>query len=150
MAPPANSRACRVADCGNLATLAGLCDLHASEDRTSRENRDMALRLLHFGQVEGRCPADKKLRSELDDLREWWFRACNSVNTGSQDEVLLDEAEYALEWCIRLAEQIGLAELSLRAGDSVPVSLQSTSRWVWERFTNLEAGLASNGVSRRG
>jgi hypothetical protein len=61
----------------------------------------------------------------------------------------LDEAEYALEWCIALAQEIVAAEYRLRNGLGISdLRLDFTRRWVWERFSNLEAGLRSNGLTR--
>jgi len=59
-----------------------------------------------------------------------------------------DEADYAAEWCIALAQEIVEAERAVIAGKSIPVSFTLTGEWVWERFRNLEAGLRSNGASR--
>ena len=80
----------------------------------------------------------------------WWNRACGVVQSQYGTELMpLDEAEYACEWCIALAQEIVDAEIAVRAGKRIPDSLEATRFWVWERFKFLETGLRSNGLPRR-
>lgn len=89
---------------------------------------------------------NEELRDELLRLITWWHRACNAVNYGRKDPVLRNEAEYAVEWCIALAQEISDAELAFRNGESPSPALAVTRVWVWDRFRNLEEGLVSNGI----
>lgn len=139
---------CSQSDCDEPLQFAGLCSEHYAEQQEKRQQRDAAVRALHRGDVEGGLPHDPELREELQRLRQWWDKACFSVNHQIQDKVLLDEAEYAIEWCISLAQEIVLAEKASRAGEPRPYTFAATREWVWRRFSNLEAGLMSNGVTR--
>jgi hypothetical protein len=75
-----------------------------------------------------------------------WFIQYGKISR--KDEVLSDEAEYAIEWCIALAKEIVDAEIAFRKGTPSSYSLESTREWVWERFHNLEKGIMSNGIKR--
>lgn len=134
--------------CEEPPYLGGLCREHHAEYTEKQQKREAACKALHFCLVGGRLPDDPTLRDELLKLRKWWDRACSSVNGQIQDKVLLDEAKYAVEWCIALAQEIVQAEEAMRDGRPVSYSLQATREWVWDRFSNLEAGLMSNGIKR--
>jgi hypothetical protein len=60
----------------------------------------------------------------------------------------LDEADYATDWCIALAEEIVKAQRQVKAGKEIPTSFDLTRQWVWQRLQNLDAGLHSNGTQR--
>jgi hypothetical protein len=75
---------------------------------------------------------------------------CHVLNHNATDDALADEAEFAKDWCIVLAEEIVLSEKAYLNGDNKSrPELQYTRDWVWERFRNLGAGLMSNGVRRK-
>jgi len=139
---------CSHAHCEEPLKFSGLCSEHFEEQQEKRRRRDAALQALHYGEIDGRLPDDLKLRDELQQLRSWWDRACFSVNQQIQDSILQDEAQYAVEWCISLAQEIVVAELASRSGQPDPSAFISTRDWVWKRFSNLQAGYMSNGVKR--
>ena len=139
---------CSVGTCTEPPYLGGLCKEHSDDRALKERRRDAALNALHMGEVEGRLPDDPELREELLRLQTWWGRACDSVNHERENELLKDEAPYAIEWCISLAAEIVVAEIAIRQRNDVPYTLQATRYWVWERFSNLEKGLMSNGVER--
>ena len=60
----------------------------------------------------------------------------------------LDEAEYATEWCISLAQEIVDAQRALTAGTSFQSRWELNAHRFVERLENLEAGLTSNGMPR--
>ena len=126
----------------------GLCDEHYEENQRKKLRRDAATGTLHSGVIDGRLPDNTALREELFRIRKWWFRACDSINNKNEDKVLRDEAEYALEWCIAIVQEIIEEELATRRGTSVNILSHEIKRIAWERFENLEAGLMSNGVVR--
>jgi len=128
--------------------LGGLCQDHYEEDNEKRRRRKDALNALHMAQIEGRLPENPELRKELFQIRKWFFRACTALQHNREDEILLDEARYAFEWCISLAQEIVDAEIAFRNGEPPLSSLESVREWVWDRFRNLEKGLMSNGVKR--
>ncbi len=98
---------CSVSGCIDAPYLAGLCEKHYKEHSQRTHHRDVAIQTLHTGTVEGRLPDEPSLREELSKLREWWDRACRVVQSQRDAEFMpLDEAEYALEWCISLAQEI--------------------------------------------
>ena len=140
---------CSYDGCEEPSHLGRLCEEHHANSEKNKRLREAALNALHSGMVGDRLPDDAVLKEELMRLRKWWDRACNSINYQVQDEVLFDEAKYAIEWCISLAQEIVMAEQAKRVGEEVACSLQATRAWVWERFSNLESGLMSNGINRR-
>jgi hypothetical protein len=143
------NRTCRERDCFEAPYLGGLCRMHHEEELLRKKRRDAAIQALHSGEVDDRLPDDQALREELLRLGDWWNRACSAVRTKHNGEFMpLDEAEYAMEWCISLAEEIIEAEMSLRAGKPISDKLAATQFCVWERLRNLEAGLRSNGLPR--
>ena len=91
------------------------------------------------------------MREELEKLAKWWYRACDAINYERQDEILQDEAESAVEWCIQIAIELVTEEKLHRSGSSTS-SLDSqgaiNKQVFWERFHNLESGLRSNGVTK--
>lgn len=144
-----NERECRQYKCSQPLYLGGLCEKHHEESVAEDCRRSAALDALFTGLVGGCSPNDPGLRDELARLQGWWHRVCNSVNYGREDEVLREEAHAAVEWCVALSKEIVAAELTLRKGGTVSLSLHATREWVWHRFSSLEAGLMSNGVKRR-
>ena len=140
---------CSVSKCDEPAFLGGMCRKHDEERTIREERRRAALAALHTATVENRLPDDLNLRAELFRLREWWFRACEAVQQQrSVGPLPFDEAEYAGEWCIALAQELVDAELALRSGRKPDSKLDYARLWVWKRFENLEAGLMSNCIPR--
>lgn len=89
------------------------------------------------------------MRDESWRARDWWFDVCNHVNSEREHPVLRDETEYAVSWCIALAEHIIDEERDVRAGKQAGAEThQYRRRHFWERFQNLSRGLMSNGVAR--
>ncbi len=140
---------CREYKCSTPPYLGGLCKEHHAERTERHRRRDAALTALETVTIEGSLPKNPELRDELLKIRGWWDRACSSVRSKRKDEVLWDEAEDAIGWCIALAQEIVDAEIAFRTGKQPSISLEGTRHWVWDRFNNLEAGLRSNGVKRR-
>lgn len=145
---PKRTPVCSQSDCEEPPQFSGLCREHYEEQQENRRRREAALQALHYGQIDGRLPDDLELRDELQQLRSWWDRACFSVNHQVQDSILQDEAQYAVEWCISLAQEIVAAEQASRAGQPDLSTFTITREWVWKRFSNLQAGYMSNGVKR--
>lgn len=141
-------RKCAKHGCSEPPYLGGLCKEHHDERSQKEHCRDSALNALHRATIDGRLPENTELRDELSRLRIWWDRACSTVNHSKKDEILADEAQDAVEWCIALAQEIVDAEVAFRSGNIPSASLSSTRHWVWDRFSNLEKGLMSNGVKR--
>jgi hypothetical protein len=142
-------RTCAIYDCSNQPYLGALCKKHYEEKRLKSERRETAIRALHLGTIDDRLPDDKSLRDELSRLRKWWDRACSVLHANEGTDLMpLEEAKFAIEWCISLAQEIIDAELAYRSGNQVRDSLGLTREWVWERFRNFEAGLSSNGDKR--
>jgi len=142
-------RKCLESGCLEPPFLGGLCKQHHEEEAEKSRRRTAAINALHTAVIEGRILDNLELRDELMQIRKWWDRACHSVNYNIKDEVLADEAKYAIEWCISLSQEIVDAEIAFRAGNNPSRQLEATREWVWERFHNLEAGLMSNGVKRQ-
>jgi hypothetical protein len=142
-------RTCNVYDCTNEPHSGGLCKKHYKEESFKHERRERAIQTLHIGTIDDHLPVDKSLGDELSRLCKWWDRACLVLQTNRGTELIpTEEAQYALEWCISLAQEIIDAEIAIRSGKKVSISLNLTREWVWNRFKNLEAGLASNGLKR--
>ena len=142
-------RYCKAPGCNKPLYLGGLCKRHDAEDAAKARRRSDALALLHTSSLDNEPLHMPELREELYRLQKWWWRVCSSLQLQQVDPVLQDEAEYALEWCIALAQEIADADRSLHnEGAAKTPNLEQTRHWVWERFANLEKGLMSNGVKR--
>jgi hypothetical protein len=143
---------CRAYDCEEPPYLGGLCEKHHEEKSKKERRRNAAIDALHYLTIDGEYLENSSLQEKLLNIKKWWDRACISVNHRITDNILLDEANYALEWCIALAQEIVDAELAYRKNKDVPENLQyvlqHTEDMVLDRFKNLEAGLMSNGVAR--
>lgn len=145
---PKRKMSCKQPRCGDPAEIMGYCRAHYDEHLEDERLRGEAVRALHSGLIDGHVLANDTLRTELLAIQKWWRVACDAVNYDRDDTVLKDEAPYALEWCISLAKEIVLADEALLKGDRPDHSLEYTKAWVYDRFSNLEAGLMSNGVKR--
>ena len=141
-------RECTKNRCSEAPYIGELCKKHYEEELAKEPRRKAALKALHTGKINGYFPENPELRDELFRLRKWWNRSCDVVNYNRKDDVLSDEAQYATDWCIALAQEIVDAEIAFRNGDAPSISLESTREWVWERFHNLEMGLMSNAIKR--
>ena len=129
--------------------MGGLCKEHHEENVLRREREEAARHTLETGTVDGRLPEDLELREELMQLRDRFFRARSVyLSRHGSGEMPLDEAEYAISWCVSLAQEIRVAEIAHREGRKPDSSLEYTRFWVWDRFRNLEAGRRSNGLPR--
>jgi hypothetical protein len=125
----------------------GLCKEH--HDLAKRRLREEALDLLHRYKVDGSALTKPEARDEHTRLEPWWTRACRAINFNRVDDVLQDEAEYAVEWCIAIATSLVEEERLFRQGIAHDPTKNVYRDDVWARFSNLEAGLMSNGVPRR-
>lgn len=126
-----------------------LCEGHYEEERARRQRREDALGALHTAMIDGRLADEPSLRDELLRLREWWFKACDVVQSNRErDGMPADEAEYALEWCISAAQGIIDDERALRSGRQTDSMSIHRRAWVWERLGVLARGLCSNGLPR--
>ena len=135
-------------DCAERPYLGGYCQQHHEErERAERLRRD-ALDALSRATVDETPFTQPEYREEVLRVSKWWDRACSVTRSaGFKDAVLGDEAQYAIGWCIQLAEQLVLAERAARSGSKVnELQLDAVRGWVWERFTHLERGLRSNGT----
>lgn len=140
---------CGVHRCTEPPYLGGLCEAHAEQDRIKKQRRDIAIDALHFGVIDAALPSNPAYRDDFSRLCSWWDAACHSVRHSIPHKVLRDEAEYAMEWCIALAQDIIDAERAFRSGAPYDSTLLDHKRKLtWERFANLERGLMSNGVER--
>lgn len=140
---------CRKDGCVEPPHLGGLCKEHHEKYAAQENRKQAAIEALHHGKINGIYLKSQELHKELEKVRKWWHRACDAVNYRREDEILRDEAEYALEWCIALAQEVVDAEVSLRGGKETAEPFSFKQTWVWERFENLEKGLMSNGIERR-
>jgi hypothetical protein len=140
---------CKATGCHKPPHLGGLCEQHHREDQAKARRRNEAVDLLFQGIVDNDALRTAVLREELDRMQRWWERASRELRSPGTDAVFGNEAEFAIEWCIILAQEMVEAERAARNGNSPTSSqLESTRQWVWERFRNLECGLLSNGVPR--
>ena len=142
-------KTCSKFRCDNPVYMFGLCKDHHEKAEEDKHRLETAIQALFFSVIDGSLPKNLELREELFRIQKWWHRACDAVNFDRKDEVLLDDAQYAVEWCIALAKEIVDAEIAFRNGTPPSYSLEDTRTWVWERFHNLEKGLMSNGLKRQ-
>jgi hypothetical protein len=142
-------KTCRHIQCDDELYLGGFCQAHHDESERQRIRRKDAINALHNLSIDGRLPDAPTLREELHRIGNWWQRACVSVQQKISSELLpYDEASYALEWCIALAQEIVDAERAFRTGAAIGGGYDATREWVWDRFNFLEQGLSSNGMPR--
>lgn len=134
--------------CHEPPHIGGRCSKHHEEQKRKQRDREDALEALNNVKVDGSSPSNSSLQEQLFDIRKWWFRACDALAYRRTDSILRDEAEYAQEWCIALAKEIVTAERAVRSGKGPDFMLEHTSKMVYERFSNMEKGLMSNGVPR--
>ena len=128
--------------------MGGLCKEHHEEDLAEKRSREDALRLLHESKVDGSHLSNEETLTEYLRLVRWWDRACRARNFDRFDDVLQDEAEYAIEWCIAISTSLVEEERLFRKGLKSDPMLKHYREDIWTRFHNLEAGLMSNGVRR--
>jgi len=144
-----HKKACRAAGCTAPLHLAELCATHYNEHEERARLRDTAVSTLHSGLIDGDMVGDESLRHGLDALCRKWQTACFVVQMEQGTAPMpLDEADFAVEWCITLAEDIVKAQRQLSNGMPAAQLHLPNHDWVWERFRNLEAGLRSNGTPR--
>lgn len=143
-------RKCREPDCDEPLYLGGFCKEHHEEDLKRAELRDAAVDLLHKGIVDKSEVTGDEVRAELLELRPRWWRVCEVLQSDrGKPDMPLDEAFYAQEWCVTLAQQLVEAERAIRSGQKqLPHRYPHDQLWV--RLHNLEAGLMSNGLPRHG
>jgi hypothetical protein len=112
--------------------------------------RETAIELLHTGMLDRRIVESSALREELRCAQEWWHKACTAINEGRKDPVLQEEAQFALEWCIGIAQKLIEQELAARNGTILPNAseLEICKAIQWRKFAMLEAGFMSNGIKR--
>ena len=143
-------RICRISGCVRDPFLGGLCEEHHRQEQRRQQRRSEAVNALHSGTVDGVIPTDPTIAEQLDRIRVYWDRACYVLHSQRGTVTMpLDEADYATEWCIALAQEIVDAQHAVSSGRPIPSSLALTGQWVWERFHNLDAGLCSNGILRK-
>jgi len=107
------------------------------------------VQLLHKSILDDQVLQNPDLRAELSRLQSYWRTACDvMIYKADIPNMPAEEAEYASDWCIRLAEEIVDAERAFRSGRRPSGGLDSCRHWVWERFENLDRGLMSNGIPR--
>jgi hypothetical protein len=140
---------CKQSHCHEPADNTGFCKRHFDEDNLNSKRRTEAIEVLHFGKINGHKIQSPELLSEYSQIERWWSRACIANNFGTTDSILKDEVEYALEWCISLAQIIVQEELEFRISGKYMNTNNYIRSEVWSRFKNLQAGLMSNGISRK-
>jgi hypothetical protein len=140
---------CARLHCYERPFLGGLCERHHDEAERKRLRYDTALVALNTGRIDDEPVGEGALRDEFWRLRDWWSAVCNSMTSNREHPVLRNETEYAVSWCISLAEYIVDEERDRRAGkEDAARAHQYLRRDLWERFENLERGLMSNGIAR--
>ena len=138
-------------DCSEPPFLGGYCKEHHEERAHAEREQNEARILIRESTVDGSPVSDAALKEELMRLQFWWYDAVDALRFHSEKRVPKEEAEYALSWCLSLAKEIVKTERLRRQCDQAdPYALLAARLWVWERFKNLEAGLRSNGLPRKG
>jgi hypothetical protein len=139
---------CNVSSCEEIPYLAGRCKVHHEEQRANELARNAAIESLRSLQIDGKFPSKPNLKDELFKVSQWWDKAWMAQRLSRQDSILLDETKYATEWCIALANLISQEERDFLDGREPNATTTHLKKITWERFTNLEAGLLSNGIKR--
>ncbi len=143
-------KTCSEPRCEEPPFLGALCNAHHEERQDLRRREDAATNFLHTGVIDSQAPLHPELREEYQQLSKWWTRVCEAAQTRHNAlHMPAEEANYAISWCKSIAQIIIEAELIFRAGKEIPLLLKALREPYWERFRNLEAGHASNGLPRR-
>lgn len=141
---------CFEGNCTEPAALAALCLVHYKRHELRERARSCAVDALHEGVPYAAEVGVANFAQEFRSLQRWWWRACDGVNCKRSHEKLpLEEAPYAVEWCISLAVELLEAMRLVSSSGEPPARLADTRSWVWDRFWNLEEGRSSNGQPRR-
>ena len=141
-------RTCRKHRCEDEPYLGGLCRKHHDEQAELRRRDDDGRTLLDRYTVDGSVVGTQTLEEELDRIRQYWSDSCRAVQQQRDIGVIpLEEAEYAITWCIRIASGIVDDERAARKDPSTKGTIEMR-RHFWERFDFLEQGLHSNGTTR--
>lgn len=141
-------RTCYHYRCKEQPVLGGLCQEHYDEDMAKQKARDEAISTLQSWHVDGSRITHPELLVEIKKASDWWDRATRALHFNNQDEILLDETQYAPEWCIAIAGVIAQQERKHRQGNGLDAYDQQVKQFSWDRFEALSAGLMSNGVAR--
>jgi hypothetical protein len=139
---------CRMNHCNKEPHSLGLCKEHYEQYIRDKNLQEEAIEALHKAHIDGALPTNPAIREQLFEIRKWWLKACDALNHNRTDDVLCDETEYALDWCISLAKEIIAAERALNSGQQPSHLLEQTSKQVYQKFSNLEKGLMSNSLAR--
>ncbi len=140
---------CRRLHCGAPVVQFGLCERHHHEAEAESRRHDEAVTALHSGMIDGEYLSAGTLRDEFWRARDWWFQVCEAVNSEREHQLLHDETQYAVSWCIAIAAHIIDEARDMRAGKPGGTDAHNyLRRPYWERFENLSRGLMSNGIER--
>jgi hypothetical protein len=135
--------------CNDQPFMAGLCKQHYNESIQKEARRQAGLEALNRTVVDGQIITAGPLREGLYRIQKWWSEVCSADTSGHEHPVLKDDTSCAVDWCIGIAEYIVNEERHLRAGGKGDMSSYKYQRdRLWERFSNLERGLMSNGLVR--
>ena len=134
--------------CEEAPYLGGLCKAHHDERRVGEKEREEALETLRTFSVQGERPTKEGLFEELKKANHWLEKAYFAIRCNKNDEILKDETQVAPEWCITISKAIINEEIAYRGGKEPDLTLSHLKKLSWKRFSNLEAGLMSNGVKR--
>jgi hypothetical protein len=142
-------RTCIVDNCPEEPYRRGRCKSHHDESEREMARRNVAIDALNKSTVDDRLLDDLALREELYRLQKRWRDAQRVLESRRGTAAMpLDEAQYAVDWCITLAQEIVDADAALRSGQEVSYLFTHWRKEVWEQLDNLEAGLMSNGHPR--
>lgn len=143
-------RICFEGNCTEAAALTGLCLVHYERRELRERARTDAVDAVHEGVPYTADAGVANLAQEFRSLQRWWWRACDGVNyKRSHEKLPLEEAPYAVDWCISLAVELLEAMRLVSSGGEPHARLVATRSWVWDRFWNLQEGRFSNGQPRR-
>ncbi len=144
------SKNCRKLHCYRpSASPGGLCQQHIDEETIRHQRREVAISVLHTGSYNEQYMIEEPFIEEWKRVRRWWHQACDAYNNQRTHPVLHDETEYALDWCVGIAQELIDAQRDVRAGKQGDTpTRQYVREQFWERFENMEKGLMSNGIAR--
>ena len=115
----------------------------------NKQRHDDAVHALNFLKVDGSIITNLAILDDMDKLRKWWNLACDSVTRDKPHRMLGVEDEYVLDYCINLTKELIDAERAYRSNQAFEeTTLKAIRQMTWEKFVNLENGLASNGEIR--
>ena len=136
----AKIKTCKSNRCNKPIYRVGLCDKHYEEQELKQKRKDDAVNVLHHSTIDGSFFTCEAIRNDFIRLQKLWFRVCDIVNDWTKSDTELNkEADFAVSWCVKLAQELVDAERAFRSNTQYDMTLlRHTQKELWDRYSHLE------------